>query len=98
MTVPFNRDLVKVLHPLKRKACDYGKAKTKPRLRFSNYKSKHRSCMKGKQNVSRKCFHSHYAQDCNKGTDWKVKAVLHGTSCKIRFVWLLFGLSMIRLI
>ena len=49
-----------------------GKAKTKFRLRF-NYKSKHRSFRKGKQNEPQKCFHSHYIQDCHRGIDdWEV--------------------------
>ena len=50
-----------------------GKAKTKFRLRFNNYKSKHRSFRKGKQNVPQKRFHSHYIQDCHRGIDdWEV--------------------------
>ena len=46
-----------------------GKAKTKFRLRFNNYKSKHWSFRKGKQNVPQKHFHLHYVQDCHKGID-----------------------------
>ena len=50
-----------------------GKAKTKFSLRFNNYKSKHRSFRKGKQNVPQKRFHSHYIQDCHRGIDdWEV--------------------------
>ena len=53
----------KVLYLLRCKICDgtpyVGKAKAKFRLRFNNYKSKHRSFRKGKQNVPQKRFHSH---------------------------------------
>ena len=45
------------------------KAKTKFCLRFNNYKSKHRSARKGKQNVPQKRFHSCYVQDFHKGID-----------------------------
>ena len=67
----------KVLYLLRCKICDdtpyVGKAKTKFRLQFNNYKSKHRSFRKGKQNVPQKRFHSYYVQDCRKGIDdWKV--------------------------
>ena len=46
-----------------------GKAKTKFSLRFNNYKSKHRSFRKGKQNVPQKRFHLHYIEDCHRGID-----------------------------
>ena len=46
-----------------------GKAKTKFRLLFNNYKSKNQSFRKGKQNVPQKRFHSHYVQDRHKGID-----------------------------
>ena len=36
---------------------------------INNYKSKHRSFRKGKQNVPQKGFHSHYIQDCCRGID-----------------------------
>ena len=50
-----------------------GKAKTKFRLRINNYKSKHRSFQKGKQNVPPKRFHSHHIQDCHRCIDdWEV--------------------------
>ena len=67
----------KAFYLLRRKICDdtpyVGKAKTKFHLRFNNYKSKHRSFRKWKQNVPQKRFHSHYVQDCHKGIDdWKV--------------------------
>ena len=45
------------------------KAKTKFRLRFNNYKSEHRSFRKGKQNILKRCFHSHYIQDCHRCID-----------------------------
>ena len=74
---PFNCNSEKVLYLLRCEICDdplyVGKAKTKFRLRFNNYKSKHRSFRKGKQNVPQKRFHSHYVQDCHKGIDdWEV--------------------------
>ena len=67
----------KVLQLLRCKFCDdtlyVGKAKTKFRVQFNNYKNKHRSFRKGKQNVPQKHFHSHYAQDCHRGIDdWEV--------------------------
>lgn len=31
--------------------------------------------MTGKQNVSRKCFHSHNSQGCNKGIQWKLTLI-----------------------
>ena len=67
----------KVLQLLRCKFCDdtlyVGKAKTKFRNQFNNYKSKHRSSRKGKHNVPQKHFHSHYAQDCHRGIDdWEV--------------------------
>ena len=46
-----------------------GKARTKFRCRFNNYKYKHRSFRKKKKNVPQKCLHSHYVQDCDKGAD-----------------------------
>ena len=67
----------KAIYLLRPKICDdtpyVGKAKTKFRLRFDNYKSKHRSFRKGNQNVPQKRFHSHYIQDCHRGIDdWEV--------------------------
>ena len=42
-------------------------------FRFDNYKTKHRSFRKGKQNVPQKRFHSHYVQDCHRAIDdWEV--------------------------
>ena len=62
-----------VFYLLRRKICDdilyVGKTKTKVRPRSNNYKSKHQSFRKEKQNVPQKCFHSHYVQDCHKGID-----------------------------
>ena len=70
---PLNCNLEKVLYLPRCKICDdtpyVGKAITKFRLRFNNYKSKHRSFRKGKQ----KRFHSHYIQDCYRTVDdWEV--------------------------
>ena len=67
----------KVLYLLRCKICDdipyVGKAKTKFCLQFNNYKSKHRSFRKGKQNIPQKHFHQHYIQDCHRGIDdWEV--------------------------
>ena len=67
----------KVLFLPRCKICDdipyVGKAKTKFRVRFNNYKSKHRPFRKGKQNVPQKRFHSHYIQDCHRAIDdWEV--------------------------
>ena len=39
------------------------------RLRFNNYKSKHRVFPKVKQTVPQKRFHSHYIQDYHRGID-----------------------------
>ena len=66
-----------VLYLLRCKICDdtpyVGKAKTKFRLWFNNYKTKHRSFRNGKQNAPKKRFHSHYPQDCHRGIDdWEV--------------------------
>ena len=67
----------KILYLPRCKTCDdtpyVGKAKTKLCLRFDNYKSKHWSFRKGKQNVPQKGLHSHYIQDCHRGIDdWEV--------------------------
>ena len=67
----------KVLYLLKCKICDdtlyVGKDKKEFRFRFNNYKCKHRSFRKGKQNVPQKHFHSHYVRDCHKDIDdWEV--------------------------
>ena len=74
---PLNCNSEKVLYLLRCKICDdtpyVGKAKTKFRLRFNNYKSKHRSFRKGRQNVLQKCFLSHYMQGCHRAIDdWEV--------------------------
>ena len=74
---PRNCNSRKVIYLLRSKICDdtpyVGKAKTKFRLRFTNYKSKHRSFRKEKQNVTQKHFHSHYVQDCHKSIDdWEI--------------------------
>ena len=74
---PRNCNPDEVLYLLRFKICDgtpyVGKAKAKFRLRFNNYKSKHRSFRKGKKNVLQKRFHSHYIQDCHRDIDdWEV--------------------------
>ena len=74
---PLTVNSEKVAYLLRCKICDdipyVGKAKTKFRVRFNNYKSKHRPFRKGKQNVPQKRFHSHYIQDCHRGIDdWEV--------------------------
>ena len=74
-TLNYNSE--KVLYLLRYKSCDdtpyVGKAKIKFRLRFNNYKSKHGSFRKGKQNLPQKRFNSHYIQDCHRGIDdWQV--------------------------
>ena len=73
---PLNCYSEEVLYLLRCKICygtPYaGKAKTKFRLRFNNYESKHRPFRKGKQNVPHKRFHSQYVQYCHEGIDdWK---------------------------
>lgn len=59
----------RVLYLLRRKVFDdtpyVGEAKTKFRLRLSNYGSNHRSFKKVKQSVSPKRFYSHYIQNCH---------------------------------
>ena len=48
-----------------------GKAKTKFRARFNNYKSAHRSYRK-KRKVSQQRFHEHYGQHSHNGiNDWQ---------------------------
>ena len=58
---PRNCNSRKFIYLLRCKICDdtpyVGKAKTRFRLRFNNYKSKHRSFRKEKQNVTQKHFH-----------------------------------------
>ena len=74
---PLNCNSEKVLYLPRCKICDDtpydGKAKTKFHLWFNNYKSKHQSFQKGKQNVPQKQSHSHYIPDCHRGIDdWEV--------------------------
>ena len=68
-----NYNSEKVLYLLRCKIYDdtphVGKAKTKFRVRFNNYNSKHLSYRKGKKNVPQERFHSHYVQDCHRGID-----------------------------
>ena len=67
---PLNCNLEKSSYLLRCKICDdtsyVGKTR-KSHLWFNNYKSKHRSFRKGKQNELQNSFHSHYLQDCRKG-------------------------------
>ena len=46
-----------------------GKAKTKFRYRFNNYKSKHRAFRKGNRKIPQKRFHDHYCLDDHLGID-----------------------------
>ena len=46
-----------------------GKAKTKFRYRFNNYKSKNRAFRKGNQKKNQKRFHDHYCLDGHLGID-----------------------------
>ena len=68
-----NCDSEKVLYLLKCNVCGevpyVGKAKTKFRYRFNNYKSKHRAFRKGNQKVPQKRFHAHYCLDGHSGID-----------------------------
>ena len=70
---PLNCDSKKVLYLLKCKVYGkvpyVGKAKTKFRYRFNNYKSKHRAFRKGNQKVLQKRFHAHYCLDGHSGID-----------------------------
>ena len=53
------------------KTLKVGKAKTKFRYRFNNYKSKHRAFRKGNRKVPQKLFHTHYCLDGHSGIeDW----------------------------
>ena len=72
---PLNCDSEKELCLLKCKVCDgvpyVGKAKTKFRYSFNNYKSKHRAFRTGNQKVPEKRFHAHYCLDGHSGiNDW----------------------------
>ena len=62
----------KVIYLLKCRICGeapyVGKAKTKFRARFNNYKSGHRSYRK-KRKVSQQRFHEHYGQHSHNGID-----------------------------
>ena len=68
-----NCDSEKALYLLKCKVCGgvpyVGKAKTKFRYRFNNYKSKHRAFRKGSQKAPQKRFHAHYCIDGHSGID-----------------------------
>ena len=64
---PSTCDSEKVLYLLKCKFCGevpyVGKAKTKLRYMFNNYKSKHGTFKKGNRKVLQKLFHTHYCLD-----------------------------------
>ena len=70
---PLNCNSEKVLYLLKCKVCGeapyVGKAKTKFRYRFNNYKSKHRAFRKGNRKIPQKRFHDHYCLDDHLGID-----------------------------
>ena len=70
---PLNCNSEKVLYLLKCKVCGdapyVGKAKTKFRYRFNNYKSEHRAFGKGNRKVPQKRFHDHYCLDGHLGID-----------------------------
>ena len=70
---PLTCDSEKVLYLLKCKVCGevpyVGKAKTKFRYRFNNYKSKHRAFRKGNRKVPQKLFHTHYCLDGHSGIE-----------------------------
>ena len=73
----FKEDLLTITYLPRCEICDdtpyVGKAKIKFRFRFNNYKSKHRSFRRGKQNVPQTGFHSHYVQEAHKDIDgWEV--------------------------
>ena len=65
--VTLTGDSKKVLYLFKCKVCGevpyVGKAKTKFRYRFNNYKSKHRAFRKSNRKVPQKLFHIHYCLD-----------------------------------
>ena len=67
-----NCNCQKVVYLLKCRICDespyVGKAKTKFRARFNNYKSAHRSYRK-KRKVLQQRFHEHYGQHSHNGID-----------------------------
>ena len=70
---PLNCNLEKILYLLKSKVCGeasyVGKAKTKFRYRFNNYKRKHRAFRKGNRKIPQKRFHDHYCLDGHLGID-----------------------------
>ena len=75
-TGPLTCDSEKVLYLLKCKVCGevpyVGKAKTKFRYRFNNYKSKYRAFRKGNRKVPEKLFDTHYCLDGHSDIeDWE---------------------------
>ena len=70
---PLTCDSKKFLYLLKYKICGevnyVGKAETKFRYRFNNYKSKHRAFRKGNRKVPQKLFHTHDCLDGHSGIE-----------------------------
>ena len=71
-SVVLNCNSQKVAYLLKYRICReapyFGKAKTKFRARFNNYKSAHWSCRK-KRKVLQQRFHEHYGEHSHNGID-----------------------------
>ena len=72
---PLTCDSEKVIYLLKCKVCGevpyVGKAETKFRYRFNNYKSKHSAFRKVNRKVPQKLFHTHYCLDFHSSIeDW----------------------------
>ena len=79
---PLNCNSENVLYLLKCKVCGeapyIGKAKTKFRYRFNDYKNKHRAFRKGNRKVPEKLFHDHYCLDDHLGIqDWDFSLFKH---------------------
>ena len=70
---PLNCNSEKALYLLRCKVCGQapyiGKAKTKSRYSFNNYKSKHGASSKGNPKIPQKRFHDHYCLDGPLGID-----------------------------
>ena len=84
---PLNGNSEKVLYLLKCKvygeAAYVGKAKTKFRYRFNNYKSKHRAFRKGNRKIPQNFFHDHYCVDGHlEIDDWDFTLFEQCQTCK----------------
>ena len=70
---PLNCNAEKVLYLLKCKVCGealyVGKAKTKFRSSFNNYKNKHGAFIKGNQKIPQQFFHNHFFLSIYLGID-----------------------------